>query len=116
MISLIVFDSRMKVIIAVLGFFFVFVPLFKNVGRRRKSTYLPGGLSPTPDPNEVKLADPYATPKSAEPEKTQAPWGSPADKADFRSASEKSSFKQYAPGSALIPDEKMKDDTDYLWE
>lgn len=116
MISLINFDSRMKIVIALLGFFFVFVAVFKNFGRRSKPTYLPGGLLPTPNPDEVKLADPYAVPKVAESEKNKAVWTSPTDKADFRSTSEKSSFKQYAPGTSLAVEDKAKDDSDYLWE
>lgn len=116
MISLIVFDSRMKLVIAVLGFFFVFVAVFKNFGRRSKPTYLPSGLVLKPDPDEVKLADPYTGVKAPEPEKTKPVWGSSTDRSDSRSPSEKSSFKQYAPELSLIAEEKTKDDSDYVWE
>lgn len=102
------------IIAGVLGFFFLIVAMFKNFGRRNSNQlYIPGTPKPQNDEQEVKLSDPFSSPKTGEKASSNAA-KQPASPAP--AILDKSSFKQFAPDSSFVSDVKVRNDTDYQWE
>jgi len=111
------YDS-LTLIAAALGIFFVSVALFKNLGRRN------GGRSGTPgsptskiDTGEVRLSDPFATPKPDEKKSPKVPsFVLDALPEETDAAAGKSMFKQFSPLPSGLDPAQVKDDSDYHWE
>ena len=109
--------QAMTVITGVLGFFFILVAMFKNFGRRNSNQiYMPGQPPRSVDSEEVKLSDPFVTPKEAAAEKAQAALPATGEKPVAHGVVDKSSFKQFSPDISLVADSKIRNDADYEWE
>ena len=104
------------IIAGVLGFFFLIVAMMKNFGRKKNNRlYIPGTAKPQDDDQEIKLSDPFSSPKPASTGSTVANSGDQVDSKTIVTV-EKSSFKQFTQDSSIVSDVKPRDDNDYQWE
>lgn len=104
------------IIAGVLGVFFLIIAMAKSLGRKKTSQlYIPGTSKPQDDSEEVKLSDPFSSPKAPAAGRTaERPGEKTASPASGKV--ENSAFKQFAPDSSTISEVRARNDSDYQWE